>query len=288
MNEQTELEELETHDADFDAGFVGSPTETPESDLANGGQDDAALEGQGRQEDAPKIRQVTETEWNELSARAAAIDEIRATQGKQFDTAFGKIGGLERVLKQFQEGTPAGQAVEITEDDLAELRDEYPDLVGPQLKAFQRIVGKMRGTSGAQLDEGRVKELIQPSLSTFSDSAVERAKVEMANEALDETHPGWQGTIGLPDEQGNTPDTEFRQWLSTQDQAYQERVSSSFSPVVLGRAIDRFEAHKGELKKKADSQRRDRFDQAVTPKGDGGHQPAPDDDDDFESGFNGR
>lgn len=272
MSEQ-ELEGAAQSD-DFDAGFTGAPTETP-------GQSDTEITEKPEQqvEQQPKFRQITEEEYGKLSASAAAIEEMRATLGKQVDTAFGKIGGLERVLKQYQEQTPSGAAVEITEEDLAEIRDEFPELVGPQLKALQRVASKMRGTGG--FDESRV----QPMLDQAGISLVVKAKAEIAEETLDETHPDWKQIVGIPEAPGQQPSTEYRKWLATQPKEYQERVNNSYSPVVLGRSLDKFNEHLVSLKKNSD--RRDRFDQAVTPRGEGGHEPPADDNDAFISGFSG-
>ena len=50
--------------------------------------------------------------------------------------------------------------------------------------------------------------------------------------------------IGLPDkdesEGGVPPDTEYRRWLKTQPKEYAERVLKSYSPIVIGRSLDKF------------------------------------------------
>lgn len=293
MSDEVQTQEGD-FDADFEAGFSGtpSPTATPETQQAAAEtppEQNEQIEQQDQaqqQQQEPKYRQITEDEYNKLSTAAAAVEELKATVGKQFDTAFGKMGGLERMLRQFQEQTPAGQPVEITEDDLAEMREEFPEMVGPQMKALQRIVGKMRGT-GAPLDEGRLQQAVNPLLDKVAPNLVARAKLEIAEETLDETHPGWEKVVGVP-ENGKMPDNDFHRWLATQPEDYRKRVLNSYSPVVIGRSIDKFNEYKESLKKKTDAGRRDRFEQAVTPKGDGGHEPPPDDDAAFDEGYNGR
>jgi hypothetical protein len=273
MSEEVALNES----SDFDSGFTGSPTETPVNV-------EVVAEPVVEPVAEPKYRQITEDEFNRLTTSAAAVDEMKATFGKQADTMFGKIGGLERVLKQYQDQTPGGSAVEITEDDLAELRDEYPELVAPQLKALQRIAGKMRGT-GKAFDEEGFNQAIAKATSSAGDVAVTRAKAEIAEETLAETHSDWKAVIGLPDEKGVLPETEYRKWLATQPEEYRQRVSDSYSPVVIGRSIDKFNEHLASLKKNAE--RRDRFDQAVNLKSDVGDHTS-DDNDAFNAGFNGR
>lgn len=276
MSEEIDLVD-DADDGDFDSGFDGNdslPTETPEASEAFS----ADIEEQP--EAAPKTRQLTEDEYQALMSSVTGMNDVRATLENRFGTAFGKIGGIERVIKQLQEATPQGEAVEITDDDFAELREEYPDLADLQLKGLQRIASKLRGTGSAQMDEGRIREFIAPTISQASDYAVERAKAEIAEETLAETHPQWRDVIGNPEQP-----TEYRKWLATQPHEYQERVNNSYSPVVIGRSLDKFNEHQASLKKKADSSRRDRFEQAVTPRGDGGHPSHSSGDDDFDAGF---
>jgi len=268
--------------ADFDAGYSGTPTATPEQNDATPHESSHEQDAQQEQEQ-PKYRQITEDEYSKLSSAAAAVDELRATVGKQFDTAFGKMGGLERVLKQYQEQTPAGSAVEITEEDFAELRDEFPELVGPQLKALQRVASKMRGTGG--FDESTIQPLLEKATPTLVASIRQELAAHNAKETLTETHPQWESIVGNSLE-SKPASKEFIDWFSTQPQEYQDRLNATMNPVVIGRAIDKFGEHQASLKKKAE--RRNRFEEAVTPKGDGGHEPPPDDNDAFNAGFNGR
>lgn len=272
---------------DFEAGFTGAPTETPENNEAAAPEQQQQPSNQEQEQaQEPKYRQITEDEFTKLSSAAAAVEEMRATLGKQVDTAFGKIGGLERVLKQFQDQTPAGQSVEITEEDLVDLKDEFPELVGPNLKMLQRVAGKMRGTGSVQFDEGKLNQAVTPMLEKAGTDFVARAKLEIAEETLNETHPGWEQIVGTPPEPGKLPDNEYHKWLATQPEDYRTRVLNSYSPVVIGKSIDKFNEYQASLKKAAE--RRDRFDQAVTPKGDGGHEPPADGDDAFNAGYNGR
>ncbi|HLP99214.1 MAG TPA: hypothetical protein VK149_12305 [Sideroxyarcus sp.] len=288
MSDDVELNGAESS-PEFDAGFSGTPTVTPEKTEAAGTEQQEQSQqqehSQEQQQEPPKYRQITEEEFTRLNASAAAVDEMRATLGKQTDTIFGKIGGLERVLKQFQEQTPAGQSVEITEDDLAELKAEFPELVGPQLAAMQRIAGKMRGTGSAALDEGKLSQAVAPIVEKAGTDFVARAKLEIAEETLNETHPGWEQVVGTPPEPGKLPDNEYHRWLKTQPEDYRNRVLNSYSPVVIGKSIDKFNEHQASLKKA--NERRDRFEAAVDARGDGGHEPPADGDDAFIAGFNG-
>lgn len=289
QNSATELAGNDDFDAYMEEGFSDGAIKAPTSQTPD--HETAIVEPHPIADEhphdptstEPKMRQITEDEYTKLMSSAAAIDEMKATFGKQVDTAFGKIGGIERFLKQLQDDTPNGKAVEITEDDLAEIKEEFPELLGPQLKALQRIAGKMRGTGGG-VDDDRIREVVKPSLASISDYAVERAKAEIASELLDDDHPGWRDTVGLP-EDGKIPDTEFRRWAATLPAERQQQLFNSYSPRVIGKALTEF----GEYQKKLKSanERRNRFSDAVTPKGDAGTRSAPVDDEDagFAEGF---
>lgn len=262
-------------DADLEAGFAGTHTETPEPVA----EDQTTQQQQQEEQPAPTYRQITEDDYTKLMSSAAAVDEIKATFGKQFDTAFGKIGGVERILKQFQDQTASGEQVEITEEDIAEIAEDYPELAASQLKVLQRVAGKMRGTGS--VSEDQIRQVMVPSLEQFSGSVLDRAKREIATEHLDATHEGWTEVIGMPDAQGNVPPTEYRKWLSTQSADYQSKMLNTFSPVLIGKSIDLFRESQSKLK--SDASRRERMADAVSPRGDGGHQIVTDDED---SGFN--
>ena len=48
----------------------------------------------------PKYVQITEDDFKSFQSNATSIAEMRAAYQKQFDTAFGKLGGVERTLTQ--------------------------------------------------------------------------------------------------------------------------------------------------------------------------------------------
>jgi len=271
--DQQDLNNEVVNDDEFNSGFDAAyvPTETPEQV-----EEDPAEE---QEPPAPQYRQITEQEYEQLMNSATLVSDIKAAQEKQFGTAFGKIGGIERHLQQLQHQTPNGQSVELTDEDVAEMAEEFPELAGMTLKVLQNVVGKMRGT-GPAIDE--------TVISNVRKDAVRDAKVEISLETLDETHEGWRDIVGLPDGQGNLPDTEYRRWLGEQPENYRQRLEETNNHVVIGRSIDKFNEYKKQKQAKQDTSRRDRFADAVDAKGDGGHQSAPTGDDEFEAGFKGR
>ena len=86
----------------------------------------------------PTPYQVTEAQINDLVTKARSVDDLSVTLGKVhaslYGDVYGKLGGLERVIKQLQESTPAGQAIEVGDKDLEELKEEFPDLTAKLAK----------------------------------------------------------------------------------------------------------------------------------------------------------
>ena len=109
-------------DADFAAGFdddtTATPTETPaaqQDDTTQGEKTEQPTEQTA--EPAPEYVQLTKAERDELFA-------LREQAQKQFGTAFGKIGGIERRLQELN----SGPQVEISQEDIDALKDDFPPL----------------------------------------------------------------------------------------------------------------------------------------------------------------
>ena len=230
---------------------------------------------------APKYAQITEDELNDLKARAAKIDEIKATQEKSFGTAFGKIGGIERVLQQLQAMPTLG---ELSQDDFVELKEQFPELAEMQVKGLNRALAKLKATApAAGIDPLRVEELVQERIGT----AMQKAEVDKRAEqvtALDADHPDWRELVAKP---------EFEVWKATQPTRFQKTFSKTWDADFLSDAFADFKASLNKPKPAAapapvvpQSTRKDRLAAAVNPRGTGGHAPGPSEDDDFNAGFN--
>lgn len=253
-------------DNDFDAGFsedTVTPTEKPETT-------EAPAEPAPQ---APKYAQITEEQYQHLLSRATAIDEIKAAQEKQFGTAFGKIGGIERLVNQLQAAAPAGQSIEVSEDDFDELRADFPELAAMQVKGLNKALAKVRG-SGPAVDPEMLEQRIQERLAPEIQRVREEASQKIVDLTIRQQHRDWNKVVRSP---------EFAEWLAAKPQAERDAIQYSDDPDVVADHITTFKAAA-----KAATTRAKRFDQAVTPRGTGGHAPAPDDDDEFNAGFNGR
>jgi len=255
-------------DDDFTAGFDSADSEPTERPEAVEAQEDAPAPV------APRYAQITEDQYQQLLTKAAAVDEIKATAEKQFGTAFGKLGGIERTLRELQ-SQPGG--VEITDDDLAEL--EFPEIA----KEIAQVLGKkIRGGTAAAIDPAQIEVVAR--------QVVQSERVSLHREILDGVAPGWQEVIGLPLADGTLPDTDYRKWLATQPEPYRAKINASNNAFEIAGSVKSFESARQQAaaKAKADASRNKRIESAIQPRSAGGHSLGATDDDDFLAGFNSR
>lgn len=287
--------------AELEAGFTDAPTEKTPPAVEDEAATKAAAEKEAADKVAadaaaaaalaaqPKHRQVTEDEWAKLNAQVAQIDQIKADNRKELDKAFGKVGGLERTLATIQAATPAGYAVEVTDDTVADLAKEFPELGALALKAFKTFASKLKGTAPV------APVAIAPDPKEI-ESTVTARLVALQTEALDDDRPNWREVVGTQESKNA-----YRTWLATQPPEYQAKLASTNSAIVISRSILKFEdakaaadkaaasaaekATKAAAEKAAADKRRGVIAAAVPPRGDGGHAGAGTPEDDFEKGF---
>lgn len=238
--EQTPQEFL----ADVLAGFAddddgsSAPTTTPEKEPeASAHPDDSAP----LQEEPPSD---PGSPPDELLAR---ISTLEANHKKYSDDVAGRVGMLESVVKA-QARTPVGQKVQVKIEDFGEFGEEYPEFAKAQAKVINQVLGQLEVTGISPDFIDTLKKDASSVAEAVADAKFVRKQVTTCREELDETHEGWRDLIGLPDrdvaEGGVPPDTEYRRWLAMQPKDYAKRVTESYSAVVIGRSIDKFQAWK--------------------------------------------
>jgi len=211
----------------------------------------------------PKYVQVTEDDFKKFQSNVDSVSEMRAAYQKQFDTAFGKLGGVERTLTQL---TANGPAVDLTEDVVSDLAEDFPELAAMQLKSFQKFAQTIR-TNTAPVNPIDIDEKVHARV------------IALETEALEDAHPQWREIVGAPESK-----TDYRQWLSKQPSEYQQKLNATNSASVIARSIDKF---KSGIPKP--SVRQTLIRDAITPKGDGRRSETTSNaDDDFNAGFAGR
>lgn len=146
-NEAVEVDETE---GQFGAGFETGSTATP-----------APIEAPAEvAPDVPEVEyaKITQAQLDDLMAKASKAD---------IDKAFGKIGVLHDVVASLQKST--GQAIEVTAEDFAELREEFPELAELQAKGLNKILAKMKG--GGDLDA--VNRLVTEKVAEVRQQAID-------------------------------------------------------------------------------------------------------------------
>ncbi len=288
--------------ADFDAGVAMETVPEPKTPPQPDGQqprDDAgrfasppvepkkkgAEKPPEKPTEKPEYVQITKQQFEQWEAAAKRTNEFE----KQLSKAFGTIGDVQKIVKMLQAQTPKGIAVKIPDTAFAAMEKDFPELAKHTRDALEATLKGLEGTGGAaaQID------------TTAFEQKVEERVLKYAAEDLEDVYPDWQKIVGAVDlRKGEMPDPNnaFRKWLTTKDQAYQDRINGTNSAGVITRAIRAFKSETKvapaapaapsaqELKAKAS--RANRIKDAVRPKGDGGQPPVKNADDEFLAGYN--
>lgn len=266
-------------DDDFNAGFTNDapePTTTPVADIANAPAVEAAATPAVV---APKLAQITEDQYQDLLRRATAIDEIKAESKKQFDTAFGKLGGMQQLINQLQSSTQSGQLVQITADDFEEMKAEgYPDLAEMQAAGFNRFLAKSKLTGTGQPGFGadQAGEMFDARMAPQRESIKQEMREESANAALTDIHDDWNAVVKSKEFNAWTAANKIGEKKDRTGVAYADSLNANF----IGKIISDFKAHRD-----AATTQQTRLEAAVAPRGSGGHATEPTEDDEFDSGF---
>lgn len=198
--EQTTTEEAQP--SSFLAGFEQDENAEPMETPAEPAVSQEPAEPAAPAEPAPEYVQITRQDWESMNTRAAKVDEISATLDKRFDQVLGTMGRtLERKLSEIQSGTPKGESVQISDDDFADLKKEYPELAEYTINGLNKVIGRIKGTGGADAD----------SLARIVDERVQReiaaVRSEVIDNSLDAVMPDWKMEVNSP---------RFHQWITSQ------------------------------------------------------------------------
>jgi hypothetical protein len=182
---------------------------------------------------------------------------------KQIDNLAGNNGKLNAALQKLQQETPKGEAVVVTDDDMSEIRANFPEFADMTKGALNKILGRLntRGAGPAQTPDDYVA-----LAKTAAQEVATNERVKTHIELLDGLHPGWSETIGLPDKDGAIPETDYRKWLATQPADYQARLSASNNAFEIGSSIKSFNEAKDASAKKQQLNKQ-RLANAVQPQG---------------------
>lgn len=224
----------------------------------------------------PVLAKITDEDWKKTMASATKIDEIAAALEQRFGAAFGKIGGLEQTVRALQTATPAGHAIEITDEDFKEMQQDFPDLAAMQIKGLNRALSRLKGTGPATVDPAVIETLV--------DQRVQHREEQRAMEQMTSRRADWKEIVG--DQEKPTP---YRTWLSQQDTDYQALVAGTWDPEVIDKSIDTFlkqQAKPQAPKGKPGDSRREMLVGGIAPRSAGGSHPkARTEEDEMMDGF---
>jgi len=290
--ERAEAEEL----ASFDAYVSGKDLDEPDSDHPREPEQTVQTEPEQKQEpvasekpnEEPKFAQITEEQLARLLTYSDDIEAIRTGMEQRFGSAFGRIGSISQTLKDLQSGGQAGEPVVVTDEDLAELKSDYPDLTPALAKGITRVMAKVKGGGRvvAQNVDLEAEDFKMAVAKQAEDAAMKIVAKEQLRDLADE-YPDWEKIIGPTGSK-----TEFRTWLANEPAEYQKKVNTSQRAIVVAKALNRFYEHQineinrqsaspKEKKKSAAQLRREQLQDSVNEKGTSLQQSAQSEEDAF-------
>ena len=297
-------EEEKESAAAFDSGFLEETEDAPTENAPPANEVEPIVE-QKADEPAPKqdvpappaVPALTDAQLQEILAKVKTVDQFGAVVEKLRGDAFGKIGGLERTLKQILEQNPSGQPIEVKPEDLKGIEAEFPGLnLAPVLaKDLTAVLSKMKGAGVAQ--KGLSQDEIDAMVNTRVNERVQ--KVEQARiddfkqiqaDRLTDMHEDWEAVIGPEGSQN-----EFRTWLKANKPSEEKAFYESWNARFIGKFLTEFKKSKEKkpepVKVDPKPARTQRLAEAVPAKGGGVAPEKPkrsEEEDAFDAGFTGQ
>ena len=263
-------DDIDGSDGDFDAGFDGiEQTTTPVSaddnhnkEVSDGvaSTDQAALQ--------PRLAQITEDQFKALMTKAEEVDQIRSDSKRQIDTLAGHLGGMKQLVEGLKQQRGA-----ITPGQLKRVAQDYPELA----KALREDLKELGGAAGPgqPVDMADIERRAQAIVAQELPKELVKQEIKI----LRLYHRDWVDVVRSP---------EFVNWSRTLAPSDQQRLAGNDGEFIADKISD----FKARPKPKTTTQpaspsntRQRRLEAAVSPKGTGGHAPAPAAEDDFEAGF---
>ena len=266
---------------------------TPEQEFEKSFAETTDIQQAKEPETAPEtpIRRIYEDmsddELKDIFSKARQVDELNERLTKTHKDAFGRIGGLEKTVKELKEAKSNPQQVNISKDlfkNLAEyLGDdsEIPDALAKDLSALQLgipmtpnldIDAKLAAQE-AKFAE-RQKELMDKLLETKRDLEVRLLSFQ---------HPDWEEINTVPEKT-----QEFIDWqmtLKPQDRQVLESASNNWDAKTLSSALTKFKDWKAK-KTEFENSKNNRLAGNVPPTNGNSYSRPTKTNDAYESAFN--
>ena len=234
MEQDQTPDQEQTQDQDGYLSAFTEPTATPASEAQ-----DTEPKQVSQPEPPVEYVQITKDVYDRISKAVERLPNLEQEFARRIDTAFGKIGGLERDFKQ----SPGA----FSDADLAPFKEDFPEL--------HQALSKVRAPAGMDFD-GVMTERTKPLVERLDSTLQElRETQEMAVAAV---HPDYQEF---------TQSEAFQTWLATKDDEYRQRLATAWSPKVIVSALNEAKKFRAPSKKSA---RTDTLEAAIQPRGTGG------------------
>lgn len=283
---ETELADGEGHAAFVD-GYEGhelASAHEPEADeppeTTEAGADQPKAESVHVSDPTPTMVAITEAELAQLRASAAEVATVKDAMERQFGAAYGKMGGIERTLKELQSATPSGQPVEVTDADFQELQEEFPELAKMTMAGLNRALSRVKGTAPgpSAIDPAQIQQIVDERLAQEQEVHAQKVMTWL--------EPNWREIVG-----GQYSNSAYRQWLAAQPSEYQQQMMSEMDPYAVHASIKKFRQSTAPAPPSAAPQKAQRMQQlkaAVPSKGVAGTHTVttPSEIDEFYNGYN--
>ena len=254
VNQEAEAEEL----AGFEAAVAGTElaketpkteteeTEEPESETSEAPETTEEASTTPTEEVKPAVPpavSVTEDQLKELMATSGSVKELTDGLKKLRDDAFGKIGGIERLIKQAEKMTDSKLDLTLTDEDFAEVDSEVPMLTKPLQKLFTKILkqAKVKVPAADAVDVESLRTQFHQEIEAKMQERELNLQRGFEERLLTDRYPDWKDTVVKQ---------EFKDWLANEDKAspgYQRTFMDSWSAREIGGVLKKFDAHKAKL-----------------------------------------
>lgn len=191
----------------------------------------------------------------EQLALLSTIPELEKKLAQRVDKVDGNYGEIKRLLESVKKAAATPEGAANAEDEWAELKNEYPELIG----------GISRGVSAS------VQRAIQHALTVMPQLSPEQVKEAIAAERqaehgrtvandlaiLDKVHPDRLELIKTP---------EWDQWFQSLSEVRRAKLQTTFDLEYVADRLSEFKEFRA--KKQAEKQKsQSRIESAVTPQG---------------------
>ena len=255
-NQEAEAEEL----AGFEAAVAGTELakETPTVEGHTEGTEPSSsstpvstneIEAQPASDEVkpvvPQSVAVTEEQLKELMATSGSVKELTDGLKKLRDDAFGKIGGIERLIKQAEKMTDSQLDLTLTDEDFAEVDNEVPMLTKPLQKLFTKILkqAKVKVPVAEAVDVESLRTQFHQEIEAKMQERELNLQRGFEERLLTDRYPDWKDTVVKQ---------EFKDWLATEDKAspgYQRTFMESWSAREIGGVLNKFKTHQADVEK---------------------------------------